>query len=368
MIAVKERQLVIEKAKEPKAEIQRPKVGKWRGYDYIRSHSFLAAVREIITWSEDSDVTKIGIIGKPDTGKSTMAEAIAHAVHKYAVIPFAIRIFKKEHLMNFKETIKTLSVSGVATNYVLVFDDISFLGADANKRQVDMIKQAETTIRHLEGGKDVKIILIYNYHYTKGLDKYLRQADYYVFTSVGSEENENILSIVGKKYLRLIEQFKRYVVSAKSRKYWMMPLGPKEPFVYKYRNPFIPALFWNNESLRFIISPQRQFMDKICGICESGIQSSDVVVGTHSLDEIVQRGEKNYGESNFKAAVKVLLFVNGMTVYGKHVSHCIKYILKGLSSNHNVTLASLAAHYNFEVRKTRLKLKPDDPLATPPIT
>lgn len=365
---ITERTLVLEQHKKKSDnEVQkRPVTGKWRGHPYVRKHSFLAAVREIITWSEDSDVTKIGIVGKPDTGKSTMAEAIAHAIHKYAQIPFAIRIFKKEHLMNFKETIKTLAQSGVATNYVLVFDDISFLGADANKKQVEMIKQAETTIRHLEGGKDVKIILIYNYHYTKGLDKYLRQADYYFFTSVGTEENENILSIVGKKYTNLVSQYQRIVVSAKSRKYWMMTIGPKEPFVYKYRNPFIPVLFWNNESLRFIISPQRQFMDKICGICESGIRSSDVLVGMHTLDEIVERGEKNYGESNFKAAVKVLLFVNGMTVYGKHISHCIKYILKGLNSNPNVTLAALATYYNFEMKKTKLRLNPDDPLAAPP--
>lgn len=368
MVITVERQIVIEAPKAKNGEKEkRPVTGKWRGVDYVRKHSFLAAIREIITWSEDSDLTKIGIVGKPDTGKSTMAAAIAHAIHKYSEIPFAIRIFEKQHIMNFKETLAVLAESGVATNYVLVFDDISFLGADANAKQVEIIKQAETTIRHLPGGKDVKIILIYNYHYTKGLDKYLRQADYYFFTSVGTEESDNVLNIVGKKYGKLVEQFKRYFVSAKSRKYWMMRIGPKEPFVYKYRNPFIPVLFYNNESLRFIISPSRHFMDKICGICESGIHKSDIAVGMADLDKIIERGEANFGVQNFKAAVKLLLFMNGMTVYGKHVARSIKYILRALGINPNVTLAAMAAHYKFETTKTRMRLKPDDPLATPPV-
>jgi energy-coupling factor transporter ATP-binding protein EcfA2 len=344
---------------------KRPVTGKWKGVDYVRKHSFLAAVREIITWSESSDVTKVGIIGKPDTGKSTMAEAIAHAIHKYSKIKFAVRVFEKEHLMNFRETLKALAQISIATNFVLVFDDISFLGADASKKQVDMIKQAETTIRHLPGGKDVKIILIYNYHYTKGLDKYLRQADYYFFTSVGSEETENVISIVGKKYMNLVSQFMRIVVSAKSRKYWLMVIGPKEPFVYKYRKPFIPVLFWNNESLRFIISPTRQFMDPICGICETGIKQSDIAVGLEALEKIIKRGEINYG-SYFRAAVQLMLFINGMTVYGKKFVRAIKYLNLALGSNQQVTLAALAAHYNFQITKTRLDLKADDPLAAPP--
>jgi hypothetical protein len=107
-------------------------------------------------------------------------------------------------------------------------------------------------------------------------------------------------------------------------------------------------------------------MNKICGICEHGIHDSDIAVGVDDLDKIISRGEKNFDPSNFKAAVKLLLFMNGMTVYGAKVARAIKYIMRGLGTNPNVTLAALAAHYEFEIAKTRLRLKPDDPLATPP--
>lgn len=341
----------------------RPTVIGWKGgaatkpVKMVRNHSFLATVREILNWSEASDLTKIGIVGLSGSGKSTLAEAIAHCSHKYSKIPFAVRIFTKEHMMNFKETLSTLTPA----NYILVFDDISFMGADANKKQVDMIKQAETTIRHLPGGQDVKIILIYNYHYTLGLDKYLRQADFYYYTTIGSQETENMVNFVGKKYTDLIEKFKRYRASAVANKGWIMNIGPKDPFLYRYRDPFIPVLFYNNQSLRFIVTPTRYWIDPICQVCLVGIQSSDVQVGGKNLDAIMKNAEVKFDPSNFKAAVKIKLFVNGLTVYGKKVVRACKYIDK-LTTSQNIRLEDIAAYYNFTITKTRLDMKKDDPI------
>lgn len=355
MIVTTERQIINQK--KSMSDRTLPVVIKWKGFNMVRTHSFLATVREIIAWSEESDLTKVGIIGEPNSGKTTLAEAIAHCIHKYSKIPFAVRIFRKEHMLNFRETLSTLTPS----NYVLAFDDISFLGADANKKQVDMIKQAETTIRHLPGGQDVKIILIYNYHYTLGLDKYLRQASFYYYTTIGSEEKDNILKIVGKKYTMLVENFKRWRVSAVANKFWMLRIGPKEPFIYKYRNPWIPVLFWNNQTLRPIVSPTRRWLDPICGVCDAGIKMSDVDVGLASVEEIAKRGEKNFDPGNFRAAIKLKLYVNGLTVYGPKIVRAFKYIDKMLAMT-PVTLENLAAYYGFEVTNTKLRLKHDDPL------
>lgn len=358
MIEYAEQKVIIETKKPKKdSDRQRPVVIPWKDARMVRAHSFLAMVREIIQWSTRSDVTKVSIIGKPDSGKSTLSQAIAHVVHKYADMPFAVRVFSKEHMMNFKETLSTLTPS----NYILVFDDISFLGADANKKQVDMIKQAETTIRHLPGGQDVKIILIYNYHYTLGLDKYLRQADFYIFTTVGSEETDNVTGIVGKKYDLLVNNFKRYYVSAKARDYWMMRIGPKEPFLYRYRNPFIPVLFFNNESLRFVVSPKRQWIDKYCGICDSGMNASNVQVGRKPLPELLDAASRKFQPSNLKRAVEALLFVHGLTVYSAKISNAIKYIDMILKTT-PYTMENIAAHYGYDVKAHRLRLAKDDPL------
>src|SRR3989304_5213555 len=55
-----------------------PVVIKWKGVSMIRNQSFYAAIDDIINWSETLDVTRIGLVGDPHSGKSTLAEAIAH--------------------------------------------------------------------------------------------------------------------------------------------------------------------------------------------------------------------------------------------------------------------------------------------------
>jgi len=342
--------------KEPERHL--PVLIKWKGQNMVRQHSFLATVNEIITWSQDSDVTKIGIVGEPSSGKSSLSEAIAHAVHKRSKIPFAVRIFQKEQLMNFKETLATLQ----GTNHILVFDDLSFLGADANKKQIDMIKQAETTIRHLPGGQDVKIILIYNYHYTLGLDKYLRQAHFFYYTTIGSQEKDNMVNFLGKKYQNTIEKFRQYRVQAVAHKHWIMKIGPKEPFVYKYRNPFIPVLFYNNLTLRFIVTPTRHWIDEICATCTVGKNTN---VDGQTLDDIIKSAESKYSKKNFVLGVKLKLFVNGMTTYGKNTVQILRYIDKILAKK-SVSLEDLANYYNLTITKTKLRLKPGDPLYEPP--
>src|SRR3990167_9177207 len=85
-----------------------PRAIKWNGIEMVRNQSFLASVREIIDYSDEMDVVRIGIVGDMMSGKSTLAKSIGHAVHKYSKTPFAIRIFYKDDLKNFKQTLSKL--------------------------------------------------------------------------------------------------------------------------------------------------------------------------------------------------------------------------------------------------------------------
>ena len=49
-------------------------------------------------------------------------------------------------------------------NRILVFDDASFIGASASQA-VMKIKRELTTVRHT-AGQDVKVVLIFNFHYS----------------------------------------------------------------------------------------------------------------------------------------------------------------------------------------------------------
>ncbi len=336
---------------------QAPVTAKWKGVPYIRSQSFLATIREIINFSAEIDVCRIGLIGSMHSGKSTLSQSIAHAIHKHADIPYSIKILYKDDLLNFSETMERLE----AVNYILIFDDVSFLGSSANKKQIEMVKSAITTIRHLDGGRDVKIIVMMNYHYTMGLDKYLRSADFKYITTVDSSENENMEKMFGSKYSHKIKTFKQQRHNAVTQKAWFTKLAKDKPmFKYDYRNPFIPVLFWNENSLRQIIAPTRQWQDKVCSKCSvaTGGENQQPEV---SIDDFCNGAEKAHGKGTFMTAVRLAMYIEGKLVWGRSVAHAIK-ALERARSQKVITLEQIAGHYGLVVRRRNLHKKLDDVL------
>jgi hypothetical protein len=318
---------------------------EWKGERMIRNHSIRAAIKEVIKMSSSLDVVKINIIGIPSSGKTTLAGTIAHLVHKMAEIPYAVKFFGKDELLNFEATLKTL----IPTNYVLIFDDVSFMGANANKKQIEVVKQAFTEIRHLPGGQDVKIIAIFNFHYTRALDKFLRQCEFQFFTSLGSSEFENMQQMLGVKYSPKLEEFRKIWQQAHMKDKFTFRLGNKKFFSYSMRNPFIPLLFFNGYSLRYVVSPKREWIDPICSICAMTDDKIEYV----NLEEFVNDFSKKFTIGNAKAAVKIKLFQNGINGYPKRVKQAMKYIDQCLEQN-NFNLEDLALSYDLNIKETKL--------------
>lgn len=337
----------------PTTDRQKPKVIKWKGVDMIRGHSFLSTVQEIVNFNSTIHVCRIGIIGDMHSGKTTLAEAMAHAIHKKAFpIPYSVRIFQKEELINFKETLSKL----LPTNYILVFDDVSFLGAESNKKTIELIKLAVTKIRHLPGGQDVKIITIMNYHYTLGLDKYLRESDYRYFTTVGSSEKENMEKIFGTKYNNLVKFFKSLRQMGVTKGRFVLKIGTKEVFPYKFRDPFIPVLFFDEQSPRLIVTPTRHFMDPICSICTLG-QKSEI-----DLTRFKEETDKKFPTTLFKLVIKQALKEQGLSTYSKGMVRARRYLDRALEAK-AISLEELAVVYDIKVTNARLREKMDGVLA-----
>ena len=331
-----------------------PIVTKWKKENMVRRESFLAAVKEVISWAEEIDVTRVGIVGDMHSGKTSMAESISHIIHKESKLSWAIKILYEKDLMDFENTLKTLTGD---TNWILRFDDVSFLDAKHNKKAISQVKEAVTKIRHLEGGRDVKVILIYNYHYQKSLDKYLRMADFRFFTTVGSEEEDNFEGVVGNKMMGLVKFFVKTRQQGVTKKYFMSPakMPNNKKFFYKWREPFIPVLFWNNNSLRMIISPLREWLDPICSICShsnGGVQTQVDMV------KFCQETEEKFTTGTFKGVIKQFLREQGINCYSKKTVQARRYLDRALEMK-QFSLEDLAVYYGLTPTFTKLQKKLD---------
>lgn len=352
------REVVVTQKKNYDGENSRPTIITWKDQKIIRGHSIGATVQEIlqaVAVEDSQDVVNINLIGDPSTGKTTLAMALAHLIHKRSQIPFSVRMFTRKDLLNFKETLATLSPA----NYVLIFDDLSFLGADASSKQIELVKQATTEIRHLPGGQDVKIVIIKNFHYTLGLPKYLRQNDFSYFTSVGSSEIENMEKIVGVRYMAMVRNFQRIrnkiKIAPEGHKVFAYRLGQKGNFVYKYRKPFIPLLYWNGDTLRNVVSPTREWVDPVCSTCEQ-YTAEEKFVSEVDVSKLVEQSGESFTETELKTAVQLKLKENGINTFRPKVVQAYRYLDKILSTK-RIKLEDIAIHYNLTPTKTKLRKK-----------
>src|SRR3990167_6425273 len=96
-----------------------------KGVKMIRAHSIIATAKEVLGHNRFFQATRVGIVGNMGTGKSTLAMTLAHLIHKLADVPFVVRVFDEEALLNFRETISNLEPA----NYIIIIDDASFLSA-----------------------------------------------------------------------------------------------------------------------------------------------------------------------------------------------------------------------------------------------
>lgn len=324
---------------------------EWNGARMIRQHSIKACIKEILTIAESLDVVKIMITGNPGTGKSELMRLLMHLLHTTSKdIPYSCKILSRVELLDFKNTIKSLTHG----NWILAFDDISYLEAHATKKQIDVLKQEMTEIRHFSTG-DVKIIALYVNHYLYATQKANRGSDFSFFTSIGSNEMENMQKTLGIQYTQKFEQFQKITKQALLKKKYAIPVGKNKFFIYNYRQPFAPALYYNSMGLRLVAFPKREFVDKLCGVCvASQMTEKDNV----NIEDFVKQMSSKFGKQIGRNAVRIKLFQNGINVYPKRVKQAMTFMDQYML-NKEVNLQQIADHYGFENEPTRLDAKID---------
>ena len=321
---------------------------EWNNARMVRNHSIRAAVREMLILNKSLDVVKVNIIGGMGTGKTTLANTLAHLCHKISEIPYAVKVLNRNDLINLETVVTNLA----PINWILIFDDISWLSANASKSQIDNIQKIVTEIRHLPNKQDVKMILIFNFHYQMALSKFLRQSEFFIWTSVGSSEGENTEKLVGTKYQMKIKEFKKKYQKGLTIGKFSFNLGKKgKDFTYTYRAPFSPALFYNNDTLRYIVFPHRNFIDTVCGVCsnDSSIDEETKL----DIEEFEKDCMKKFGIGIIRIALRIKLYNLGVNTYSKRVHQAMQYFEKYLDKK-TIDIEKLADHFDLREKRTSL--------------
>ena len=310
----------------------------------VRNHSIRSTVHEILQFSSRLGMVRINIIGASGSGKTSLAETIAHLCHTMSEIPYQVKFMQKEDLIDFTATIKNLS----SNNYVLIFDDLSWMSADFSNRQIEKLKAEITTIRHIDDNSDRKMIVIFNTHAQKVMDKFLRIANFTFYSSCSSEEVTYLLEMLGKKYHQKIDLFRRLRIQAMGQGKYNFPLGKTHSFSYTSFDPFLPYLFSNGDFCRFVVSPLRTWIEADCQTCEAVVESTKV-----NIEEFVNDYSRKFSKGIAKRAVELKLLQHGITTQPKRVLQAGKYIDRFLSLR-KVNLEELAEKYGLVETRTSL--------------
>ena len=248
---------------------------KWCDTVIARSHSMIQKVKEIAEHQNENELTTISVRGREGTGKTTLAITIAHLLHQHfdkfgkkVMTPgddygnrhikasqrgYIVKVMSRDDLMRFAEVLSELPKQ----NRILIFDDLSFI-----KGNIDNIKQQVSQVRHTEGGVDLKTVLFFNFHYSKGFDKFLRDTHFIIQTSGGAEEVKNIGEILGggKRANGIAAKFVSRYIEFNKKKQISLRMStpgttPERVITYQYSRPFRLSLFFDGMTPRYMVYP-----------------------------------------------------------------------------------------------------------------
>lgn len=256
------------------------KMTRWAGGALAKAHALGPRVAEIANHQARNEITSLSIRGREGTGKTTLARVLAHMLHveldkrahstdecspherkhrQAMKRGYVVKIFDADDLKNLTLTMEAMP-SGM--NRICIFDDSSFMGASAS-RVVQKIKHELTKIRHTSAG-DVKAILIFNFHYSKALDPYLRDTHFIFHTSISGPEMGNMRELYSDdtgRNMRVLGSFQASTQAMNSKGQCTITFGKitrwDSPFkiTYKYSDPFRLTAVFDGTILRQAVYP-----------------------------------------------------------------------------------------------------------------
>ena len=228
-----------------------------------------------------------------------------------------------------------------------------------SNKEIKQVQQAFTEMRHLPGGQDIKIIAIFNFHYTMAVSKYLRQSNVHFYTTIGTSDKKNVLDIVGKNYIQKVHSFIKLKAECLAKSKFTIKLGNKgNKFIYPYQEPFAPVFFYNGNTARVVVYPLRIWISPNCTTC-FGSNEADISQMAEMEEFASQAAKTNIVPKVLKQAARIKLHMAGIEVYDPNIRRAMRFIDK-YSENSPLSLDALMKYFNL--RSPRVTLKVDKKL------
>lgn len=224
---------------------------RWNGKDYpvVIRETVRYLAKHLINHNFVNGYSLVTFIGKSGSGKSTFTQTLAHYVHKIATelfkTKYAIEWFRKKEIEGLDKIIASLE-KGI--NRLIIFEDASFVFNDVKESDIEEVMGKLTYIRHT---LQAKVIVLVQIHYSKALEKFLRDGDLKILTSISDEEKDNFYRLFGSSSKFMIELFARKFHSMNVEGYYYSNAGTTKVYKYYTKQPFKLALVSDFGKLHF---------------------------------------------------------------------------------------------------------------------
>lgn len=196
--------------------------------------------RNILNHNNLNGFTSITFVGKSGSGKSTCTRTLAHYLHTVAQKKFGrtytINWYKQRDIENIDSIIAGLE-KGI--NRILIFEDASFTFNYTDRADIEEVMRRLTFVRHT---LQAKVICIIQLHYSKGMEKFMRDGDVKIVTSISDEERENYYKLFGWESKHIIRKFAYRYHQMQTAGYFYSEIDMSRVIVNHTQRPFRLAL------------------------------------------------------------------------------------------------------------------------------
>lgn len=154
----------------------------------------------IFNHNKVNSVTNVVVVGKTGTGKTVLTKRLIHDLHQKHP-SYIIKWLSSDDIFHVKEILQKLTKH---RDYILIWDDISFLDQKMGKEEIADLGHTLAVLRHEYLGEDSHLINFSLIHYLKSINKGsgLRQGDFVIATSLTQNEKSNFAEVFDGSALR----------------------------------------------------------------------------------------------------------------------------------------------------------------------